>query len=110
EDDAILRANGHDQVMPRQFNWISALGLGFSITNSWVGYLSCFGQSLIYGGAQTCIFSLVVAFAIQLIITTELGELGSAFPSSGGQYHFCYILSPDNTKRYSAYIVGWLSV
>lgn len=39
EDDAILRANGHDQVMPRQFNWISALGLGFSITNSWVGYL-----------------------------------------------------------------------
>lgn len=27
EDDAILQANGHDQAMPRQFNWISALGL-----------------------------------------------------------------------------------
>lgn len=30
--------------------------------------------------------------------------------SSGGQYHFCYILSPDRTKRYSAYVVGWLSI
>lgn len=39
EDDANVRAHGHAQAMPRQFNWISALGLGFSITNSWVGYL-----------------------------------------------------------------------
>lgn len=39
EDNVILRANGHDHSMPRQFNWVSALGLGFSITNSWIGYL-----------------------------------------------------------------------
>lgn len=38
-DDAILRANGHDQVLKRQFSWVSALGLSFSITNSWIGYL-----------------------------------------------------------------------
>ncbi|KAK4870736.1 hypothetical protein LT330_005084 [Penicillium expansum] len=110
DDDAVLRANGHDAIMPRQFNWVSALGLGFSITNSWVGYLSCFGQNLTYGGAQTCIFSLIVAFFAQGIVTVGLGELGSAFPSSGGQYHFCYILSPPRTKKYSAYIVGWLSI
>ncbi|PLB46239.1 choline transporter [Aspergillus steynii IBT 23096] len=110
DDDAILRANGHDAVLPRQFNWISALGLGFSITNSWIGYLSCFGQNLTYGGAQACIFSLIVAFIIQLTVTVGLAELGSAFPSSGGQYHFCYILSADRTKGYTAYLVGWLSV
>lgn len=38
-DDAVLRANGHASDLKRQFNWLSALGLGFSITNSWVGYL-----------------------------------------------------------------------
>ena len=38
-DDVVLQANGHRVGMPRQFNWISALGLGFSITNSWIGYL-----------------------------------------------------------------------
>lgn len=42
EDDAILRANGHEAAMPRQFTWVSALGLAFSIINSWVGYLVCF--------------------------------------------------------------------
>lgn len=38
-DDVVLRANGHEAVLRRQFNWLSGLGLGFSITNSWVGYL-----------------------------------------------------------------------
>ena len=38
-DDAVLRLNGHEAVLERQFSWISALGLAFSITNSWVGYL-----------------------------------------------------------------------
>lgn len=38
-DDAALRAQGHEVAMERQFNWISALGLAFSITNSWIGYL-----------------------------------------------------------------------
>lgn len=41
DDDAVLRANGHAAAMPRQFTWISALGLAFSIINSWVGYLVC---------------------------------------------------------------------
>ncbi|OJJ33629.1 hypothetical protein ASPWEDRAFT_60276 [Aspergillus wentii DTO 134E9] len=109
DDDWILQANGHPSAMPRQFDWLSALGLGFSITNSWIGYLSCFGQNLTYGGAQACIFSLIVAFAIQFLVTIGLAGLGSAYPSSGGQYHFCYILSSSGT-RYISYIVGWLSV
>lgn len=37
-DDAILSAQGHEAAMPRTFSIMSALGLGFSITNSWVGY------------------------------------------------------------------------
>ncbi|PWY89689.1 choline transporter [Aspergillus sclerotioniger CBS 115572] len=108
--DGATGINGHTQAMPQQFSWLSALGFGFSITNSWVGYLSCFGQTLTYGGAQACIFSMVVAFMVQLTVTLGLAELASAYPSSGGQYHFCYILSPKRTKRYSAYVVGWLSV
>jgi hypothetical protein len=38
-DDAILHAQGHKAALTRHFNWISALGLAFSVTNSWVGYL-----------------------------------------------------------------------
>ena len=38
-DDVVLHANGHRAEMPRQFNWFSALGLSFSITDSWMGYM-----------------------------------------------------------------------
>ncbi|KAJ4211663.1 hypothetical protein NW759_012265 [Fusarium solani] len=108
-DDAILRANGHRPDLKRQFNWFSALGLGFSITNSWAGYISNFGQSLIYGGPQVCILALVVAWIVQFLITLGLSEIASAFPSTGGQYHFCYILSPEKTKRFTAFTIGWMS-
>ena len=82
-DDAVLRAQGHEASMPRSFSMMSALGLGFSITNSWVGYLSCFGQNLIYGGPQSVIFGLLVAAVAQWTITLGLSEIASAFPSSG---------------------------
>ncbi|KAK7191822.1 hypothetical protein PSPO01_02271 [Paraphaeosphaeria sporulosa] len=109
-DDEILRRNGHDAVLERQFSWLSALGLGFSITNSWVGYLSCFGQNLKYGGPNSVIFGLIVAFVVQYTITLGLSELASAYPSSGGQYHYCFILAPPKTRRFAAYITGWMSV
>lgn len=37
-DDAVAPASGKPD-MPHQFNWISTLGISFSITNSWAGYL-----------------------------------------------------------------------
>ncbi|KAL4753179.1 hypothetical protein BDW72DRAFT_210674 [Aspergillus terricola var. indicus] len=109
-DDLILQANGHKPQLRRQFNWLSALGLGFSITNSWVGYLSNFGQSMTYGGPRLVIVGLILAFLAQSIISIGLAEIGSAFPSSGGQYHFCYLLAPQRSRRFAAYVVGWMSI
>ncbi|KAI9370833.1 amino acid/polyamine transporter I [Aspergillus egyptiacus] len=109
-DDLVLQANGHAQAMRRQFSWLSALGLGFSITNSWAGYLSNFGHNMAYGGPRLVIFGLIIAWMVQSLITIGLAEIGSAFPSSGGQYHFCFLLSPSKTKRFSEYIIGWMSV
>ncbi|KAL2814851.1 amino acid permease-domain-containing protein [Aspergillus cavernicola] len=104
-DDIILRANGHTAELKRQFNWLSALGLGFSITNSWVGYLSNFGQNMAYGGPHLVIIGLVSAFVVQSIITIGLTEIGSAFPVLP-----LLLLSPDKTERFSRYIIGWMSV
>ncbi|KAL4939267.1 hypothetical protein BDV06DRAFT_225179 [Aspergillus oleicola] len=109
-DDIMLAAMGHKPELRRQFSWLSALGLGFSITNSWVGYLSNFGQNMVYGGTRLVVVGLVLAFLAQSVITLGLAEIGSAFPSSGGQYHFCFLLAPQKTRRFAAYIIGWMSV
>ncbi|KAL4903419.1 hypothetical protein BDW74DRAFT_168947 [Aspergillus multicolor] len=109
-DDLVLRANGHKPELRRQFNWLSALGLAFSITNSWVGYLSNFGQNMAYGGPRLVVVGLLLAFLAQSIISIGLAEIGSAFPSSGGQYHFCALLAPKKSRRFAGYIIGWMSV
>ncbi|KAK1763317.1 amino acid/polyamine transporter I [Phialemonium atrogriseum] len=109
-EDNILMAQGHIPVLNRTFNILGTLGLGFSITNSWLSYASCFGQSMIYGGPQTTVFGLIVACAAQWLITLGLAEEASAFPSSGGQYHFTSVLAPQRFRRFAAFAVGVLSI
>ncbi|KIV82016.1 hypothetical protein PV11_04157 [Exophiala sideris] len=106
----LVQAQGHSQVLRKDFSTLASLGLGFSITNSWIGYAASFGQNIIYGGAQNAVFSLIVAAVVQSFITGGLSELASAFPSSGGQYHICYLIAPEKTKRFTAFIVGWFSI
>ncbi|KAH9238190.1 hypothetical protein K456DRAFT_1747782 [Colletotrichum gloeosporioides 23] len=110
DDDAILRAQGHAPALKRTFNTLATLGLGFSITNSWLSYASCFGQSMVYGGPQATVFGLIVACFVQWIVAAGMAEEASAFPSSGGQYHFTSILAPKKHKKFAAFSVGLLSI
>lgn len=110
KSNAILLAQGHEAAMKRSFSPFAALGLGFSITNSWVGYLSCFGQNLAYAGPNSVVFGLLVAAILQWIITLGLSEIASCFPSSGGQYHFVFILAPKEYRKFFAFIVGWMNI
>lgn len=110
KSNAILLAQGHKAAMRRSFSPFAALGLGFSITNSWVGYLSCFGQNLAYAGPNSVVFGLLVAAAIQWTITLGLSEISSCFPSSGGQYHFVFILAPKGSRKFAAFVVGWMNI
>ena len=110
KSNTILLAQGHKAAMQRSFSPFAALGLGFSITNSWVGYLSCFGQNLTYAGPNSVVFGLLVAAAIQWVITLGLSEISSCFPSSGGQYHFVFILAPKRSRRFAAFTIGWMNI
>ncbi|KAG6986464.1 choline transport protein [Physcia stellaris] len=110
KSNAILLAQGHKSAMQRSFSPLAALSFGFSITNSWVGYLSCFGQNLAYAGPNSVVFGLLVAAALQWIITLGLSEIAACFPSSGGQYHFVFILAPKKHRKFAAFLVGWMNI
>lgn len=83
-DDNILRAQGHEAVLIRQFSWIAALGLGFSITNSWAGYLVRHSRA----AAQTSLLLLRLtisrAVSVRISITADLSlaSSDSSSPSS----------------------------
>jgi choline transport protein len=109
-DAQVLGAVGYDATIPRNYSALNGLGLGFSITNSWVGYIASFSMGLVYGGPQVTIFSLFVAFALQFTISSGLAEIASAFPVSGGQYSYVQLLAPPKTKKFASFITGWLSL
>lgn len=59
---------------------------------------------------MTTLFAVLIAAVVQWIVFLGLGELCSAFPSSGGQYHFVYILAPAKTRNFAAYITGCITI
>ncbi|PLB39140.1 putative GABA permease [Aspergillus candidus] len=102
---------GDDQEeLPRQFSLLSTLALGFSMTNSWLGYSATFITPLLMGGSPAVFFGLVGASIASSLITAGLAELASAYPSSGGQYHFAYMVSSPRYRAPVAFAMGWLSV
>ncbi|PYH29104.1 amino acid transporter [Aspergillus neoniger CBS 115656] len=109
-DEAILRAQGREVELTRSFSWVGALGLAFSIVNSWLTYASCFGVAYSYGGGQIATFSPLLSALTQLVMLQGVAELASAFPSSGGQYHYTYIIAPKRFKNFAAYVVGMINV
>ncbi|KAH9883860.1 putative GABA permease [Xylariomycetidae sp. FL2044] len=109
-DEAVLQAQGHKAELRRSFSAISGLSLAFSITNSWIGYSASLAIPALAGGSSAIFFYLIVSTIANLIITMGMAELASAFPSSGGQYHFAFMLAPPKTRAAWAFFAGWLSV
>ncbi|KIV92896.1 hypothetical protein PV10_04156 [Exophiala mesophila] len=109
-DELQMRAQGHTSELPRQFSLLSTLALAFAITNSWVGYSATFVIPMFAAGGPGVVYGLVVATIACCIITVGLAEQASAFPSSGGQYHFTYMVAPDAWKASLSFFVGWLSI
>ncbi|GAB1210780.1 hypothetical protein APSETT445_009578 [Aspergillus pseudonomiae] len=87
-DDAVLQAQGHRPELARSFSWVGAIGLSFSIANSWLGYGATFGTPLAYGGGPTVLFGVMIAAVAQWIVLLGLAELCSALPSSGRRYDY----------------------
>ncbi|KAK9387739.1 amino acid/polyamine transporter I [Lipomyces mesembrius] len=109
-DEKQLRANGHVGELPRRFGFLSLLGLGFNITNSWIGLAASITINLTDGGRPAVVWGCVIAFFVSGLITLGLAELASAYPSAGGQYHITFMVASPNTRAFAAYIVGWMAL
>ncbi|KAH7116528.1 amino acid/polyamine transporter I [Dactylonectria estremocensis] len=109
-DDLRTQSNGSTMHMPRIFSLTSTLAMAFSITNTWIGYSATFVTPLLAGGGPAVVFCLILACVACTIIALGLAELASAFPSSGGQYHFASMVSTERYRAPVAFTVGWISI
>src|SRR5215470_4483411 len=92
EDVKILHSMGYAQELSRRMGGFQNFAISFSIicilaggiTSFQAGFSSAGGASIGIGWPLSCAFSLIVAAA--------MGQIGSAYPTAGGLYHWSSIL------------------
>lgn len=106
----VVTSNRYEAILPKDFNKISLVGLGFSILSTWIGLSSGIGVSLIEGGPAFLIYGLLIGASAILIITLGMAELASSYVTAAGQYHWVYIVSRRDMAPFAAFFTGWINV
>lgn len=67
-----------------KFNWLSLLGIAFSLTSSWLGVSSSLVAGLYSGGPVLIIYGLVIGVVFTLMCGLSLCEFSSILPNASG--------------------------
>ncbi|GAA99595.1 uncharacterized protein L969DRAFT_16897 [Mixia osmundae IAM 14324] len=101
----------HDKAkeaeLRKGFSFLSLLGLGFAILNSWTAMAASLSVSISSGGPTAVLWGIVPAGLATWAIAASLGELLSVYPTVGGQYHISYLIAKPEHARGIAYAAGW---
>lgn len=84
--------------MKKDLSVYGILSAGYSISNSWLVVAANLAISLFYGPMNT-VWGLILTTVIYSCVGLTLCELVSAYPTTGGQYHWTSILAPKGVNR-----------
>jgi choline transport protein len=96
----------------KPFTTLSAIGIGYGVTNTALGVLLVLGTTLPFGGAPLLFWGFILVVIVGLSTAVTLAELCSAMPHPGGQYIWVHRLAPPSCRRFLSYVtgmIGWLS-
>ncbi|KAK5043611.1 hypothetical protein LTR84_011371 [Exophiala bonariae] len=94
----------------RSIGLLTMIALCFNICSSWAGLSTSIQIALSQGGPVTLIYGTILITAIYLCISLLIAELGSVYPTAGGQYHFTSILAPKRMTRSLSYACGFITI
>ncbi|KAH6611948.1 amino acid/polyamine transporter I [Boeremia exigua] len=101
---------GKEQVLKRRFGLVSMTGLSCGLMCTWESLLVIFLTGFQNGGPAGLIYGFILIWLGNFSVFICIGELASAVPTAGGQYHWVSLLAPRSNKRFFSYITGWLTV
>src|SRR5271168_3359827 len=108
-DSETLALLGKKQVLKRRFGFWSIFGFAVCELITWETVLAIFSQGLNNGGPAGLVYGFLIAWLSTLSVYTVISELASMAPIAGGQYYWVYMLAPPRWKKFSSYIIGWLT-
>ncbi|THC95229.1 hypothetical protein EYZ11_005306 [Aspergillus tanneri] len=107
-DKADMSALGREQVLRRNFRFISIVGFGCTLIATWEVVLTLLAQGLTDGGTAGLIWGFLIVASGFLLVFLSLAEMASIAPTSGGQYHWVSEFAPPSCQKFLSYITGWL--
>ncbi|EXJ66475.1 uncharacterized protein A1O5_10627 [Cladophialophora psammophila CBS 110553] len=103
-----LFAADESAPIKKSLSFFGILAAGYNVSNSWLVVAATMVVSLIYGPMNT-IWGLCTTTLFYACIGLTLAELVSAYPTTGGQYHWTSILAPASISRPASYFTGFIS-
>ena len=105
-DDQDLQRFGYTQQFVRDFGGFSNFGLSFSIISILTGAVTLFDYGLSMGGPREMLLGWPIVTFGTLMVALSMAELCSAFPTSGGMYHWSAELGGPTW----AWFTAWLNI
>ncbi|OAL75147.1 hypothetical protein A7D00_0745 [Trichophyton violaceum] len=96
----------------KPFTTLSAIGIGYGVTNTAVGLLLVLGTGIPMGGSPVIFWGFLAMAAVGLATATTLSELISAIPHPGGQYIWVHKIAPERYRRglsYATAMISWIA-
>jgi len=105
-DERDLHRFGYAQELFRSMGGFSNFALSFSIISILTGAVTLYDYGLGMGGPAEMAFGWPLVALFTLAVTASMAELASAFPTSGGMYHWASLLGGQGFGWFTA----WLNI
>ncbi|PSR91123.1 Amino-acid permease [Actinidia chinensis var. chinensis] len=106
-DDTRLKQLGYKQELSRSLSAIANFSVTFSIVSVLTGLTTTFNTGLTYGGPLTMIWGWPIVGLLTLIVGLSMGEICSAYPTSGGLYFWSAKLCGNEWGPLASWLTGW---
>src|SRR4051812_21049701 len=106
EDVKVLHSMGYAQELARRMGGFSNFAISFSIICILAGGITSFPLAMGTGGAFEATIGWVIGGVFALVVAASLGQIGSAYPTAGGLYHWSSILG----GRGWGWGTGWINL
>ncbi|MDF9814331.1 amino acid permease [Streptomyces sp. SPB162] len=99
---------GYPRKLTRRFRAFDNFAISFTIINIIAGIFSSFGFGMAAGGPRILIFGWIGVSIMVLFVGASMGEIASAYPTSGALYFSAGKLAKRHRGAWSWY-TGWLN-
>jgi amino acid transporter len=106
QDVQVLHSMGYAQELERRMSSFSNFAISFSIICILSGGINSLGQATSGAGGAAIGIGWPLGCLISFIFALGLAQIGSAYPTAGGLYHWGSILG----NRFTGWLSAWLNL